>query len=478
MHILSGKKLKAITQENTELKNQYKNLSAQVALLDSSILTWTENRQNFRGTKYNSYDAQISAANLMYNGTAYWGVNQIAALVQARIGFIMPKGFKIIPKVANIDNELKFIKNFIEFNGLAKENIYHFLSEGELDGKVLFWLKYDTKIPFIPDGETKPATGMTSVRYISQLSKPYKVNVDPNDYMLIKEAVWKDANSKEHSIKEPDLVYRKFGGRLDNANETSSKILKVLTQIEDLDRALRDWREMDHLFATPIPDCEVENAEDATNMATAFNKANFKAGKMFFHTGKLGYAQPTMSGAEMLYKEIVVLAEMISFNTGVPVHYWFPELATNRATAEDISYGLINSATSRERNIWEGLLEEMINKAIAIYNVGFKLTPLRQGVVTVQIPVLTKEDWERFTATWLPLFNAKGITLRTLLSKLPDDLDVEKEIEEVQAEKDAAFERMKENGLFQAQLNQDEEDEDGGKGNVGNFGKQAQKEKA
>ena len=185
-----------------------------------------------------------------------------------------------------------------------------------------------------------------------------------------------------------------------------------------------------------------------------------------------------MTGVDSLYREIVVLAEMISYNTGVPIHYWFPELATNRATAEDISFGLINSATSRERKIWEGMLEEMINKAIRIYNDKSKMTPLRQGMLKVEIPVLTKEDWERFTGVWLPLFNAKGITLRTLLSKLPDDLDVEKEIEEVQAEKEAAFERMKENGLFQAQLNQDEEDEDGGKGNVGNFGKQAQKEKA
>ena len=480
MKILSGKKysqLSAAVQEVKSQNDQIKGLRAEVGELSSSIMTWREKAESFRGTKYNTYAEQVSIADAMFNGTADWGVNQLGALVQARVSFIIPRGFKIIPKNQGADKELKFAEQFADFNGLSKENIYHFASEGELEGKLLFKLFFDNTTEFTPEGEKKPIKGMTSIRYISQTSNPYSVKVKVDDYMAIESATYKQGD-KPVTVLESALVYRKFGGRLDKINDTSSKVLKVLTQIENLDRALRDWREINRLFATPIPHVQTDTAEEASAMATALNKSNWKPGKMFAHTGTFDQSQPSMTGVDSLYREIVVLAEMISYNTGVPIHYWFPELATNRATAEDISFGLINSATSRERKIWEGMLEEMINKAIKIYNDKAKMTPLRQGMLKVEIPVLTKEDWERFTAVWLPLFNAKGITLRTLLSKLPDDLDVEKEIEEVQAEKEAAFERMKENGLFQAQLNQEDEENGGNKGNVGNFGNQDQKEKA
>jgi hypothetical protein len=454
-------KLQARAKEIETSRRQIKDLQVQVGELSDNILFWVTQASSFRGTKYNTYETQITAANAMYNGTADWGVNQMAALLQARIGFIMPKGFKVVSKIeGDVSKEQEFADSFIQFNGLAKENIYHFLSESELEGKVLFNLAYDTVTPWFKAGEKAPLKGMTSVRYISQVSNPYSITVNENDYMLIEKAVYKGADQKDHDILEPSLVYRKFGGRLNQINTTSSKILKVLTQIEDLDHALRDFREANHLFAVPIPECETLNAKDAVDMSAAFNKSNWKPGKMFFHTGKAGYMQPTNACADTLWREIVTLAEMISFNTGVPVHYWFPDLATNRATAEDISWGLINSATSRERNIWEGLLEEMINKAIAIYNDKAKMTPLRQGVLGVHIPVVTKDDWERITSIWMPLFTGKAITLKTLLSKLPDELDVEEEVKAVEEESGALFDRMKDNGVF------DETDTAGIKGDV------------
>ncbi len=475
MKFFSGKKYSQLSASVQEIEKQNNHLRSQVAELSDNILYWTEKATKYVGNKYSTYKEQVVAANAMFNGTADWGCNQMGAVVEARVSFIIPRGFKVLPKGKDkAEAEMKFVQNFIEFNSLNQENIYHFATEGELDGKVLFHLIYDDKTEFTPIGEGELVKGMASVRYISEASNPYSIEVDSKDYMLIKSATWTSGgnDSDKKTVLEPVMVYRKFGGRLDTPNETSSKVLKVLTQIENLDRALRDWREINHLYATPIPENECDSTESAAANAEAMSKANFKAGKMFFHTGKFGFAQPAMTGVDALYKEIVMLAEMISFNTGVPVHYWFPELATNRATAEDISWGLINSATSRERNIWTGLLEEMINKAIAIYNDGAKLTPLRQGMLKVEIPVITREDWERFTGVWLPLFNAKGITMRTLLSKLPDDLDVEAEVEAVKQEKDEAFERMKENGLFQAQINQDDEEGDDNVGNrENNFGR-------
>ena len=63
------------------------------------------------------------------------------------------------------------------------------------------------------------------------------------------------------------------------------------------------------------------------------------------------------------------------------------------------------------------------------------MTKLKEGLIKVSIPVVTKEDWERFIDVWVPLFSTKGITHRTLLSKLPDDIDIEKEVKELEAEK-------------------------------------------
>ena len=91
------------------------------------------------------------------------------------------------------------------------------------------------------------------------------------------------------------------------------------------------------------------------------------------------------------------------------------------------------------------------------------MTPLRQGVLKVKIPVFTEKDWERLTGFWMTLWSQKGITLRTLLNMIPEEIDVEKEIGELEAAKDEAFDKMRANGLFDNKT--DEEDKDVGNKN-------------
>jgi hypothetical protein len=468
MKILSSKTFNAQVQESIDLKKSITALNAQVQELYGSILTWQESVQNYRGNKYNTYESALAAANSMYIGTADWGVNQFGAAVGARASFIMPRGFKLVAK-KNADEELAFANNFVNFNDLPKENAMQFIIESEIEGKILLALVYDDKTEFIDDKQSISKTGMVSVRFISQVSNPYKIITDPLDYMLIKNAEYTiNGETEPRTIEEKYFIYRKFGGRMNQPNETSSRVLKCLTQIENLDRALRDFRELDHLFAVPIPANEVETAEEATDNAAAMDKTNWKPGKMFFHRGKFSFQQPTLTGAEMLYKEIVVLAEMISFNTGIPVHYWFPELATNRATADDISFGLVFSSTVREREIWRGLLEELIDKAIVFYNEKNNTT-LRQGMIKVEIPVITKDDLARLETFWLRALSEEAITQKTFLSHVPD-IDVDAELEALQEDKDEAFEKMKSTGIFDEKP--DDENNDGGNENVGNQNKE------
>lgn len=438
-----GKSYKALETEFAETKRQF---NAKIQELSGSILSYQEYVSPYRGTKYNTYETAVAQAALMYEGTADWGVNQFGSLVQARSSFIMPRNFKLKMKSGG-DEEFLFATNFMNFNDIPEENSHQFIIESEIEGKILLALSWDDKTPYIDDAKNVEQTGMVSVRFISQTSTPYVVNVDPKDYMLIKNAQYTiEGQTEKTTLPENRIVYRKFGGRINQPNKTTSRTLRCLTQIENLDKALRDLRELNHLFAVAIPDLTVETKEDAADARDALDRLNFKPGKAVVHTGKFAFVQPTMTGTDMLYKEIVVLAETISYNTGIPVHYWFPELATNRATADDISFGLVFSSTARERDIWRGLFEELIDKAIMLYNEKAS-KKLRQGMIEVEIPVVTKDDLDRLESFWLRALSEKAITHKTFLSKIPD-IDVEEELEGIKTEADENFQRMKENGMF------------------------------
>ncbi|GAH41096.1 unnamed protein product, partial [marine sediment metagenome] len=95
---------------------------------------------------------------------------------------------------------------------------------------------------------------------------------------------------------------------------------------------------------------------------------NFKLKKVLAGTAKMSFIKLDAGGIDSIEKEIVSLVKLISGNTGIPVHFLgFVDLMSNRATAEDL-INMINAATTKERQTWIGAYEEVIKKAMDMWN--------------------------------------------------------------------------------------------------------------
>lgn len=382
------------------------------AQMANDILTAREDMKKYRANYYQSYDSAIQEINNKYNGTADWGVIQTGNIIDLRAAFIIAEGIKVAEKKkGEAEPELEFAQNFLEYNDLDKEVIQEFAKEAEIEGKILirlFWEKEDE---------------MVSARYVSWLAKKYKVTANPQDYLDIKSVEWPDIDGKPITLSPPEFIYKKFGGRVNDPNSAAPKIMKCLSKIDDLDKALRDLREIDRIFAAPLPWFKFLNAADAQKAQALLDQANWKIKKGLCTNGEFQYSQPDMAGVDSLIKEVTILAKVISGATGVPVHFLgFPELLSNRATADNF-LELIFAATLKERQTWKGGYQEMIANAMGIFNkeTGAEQlsTRLDPDKITVDIPFISAQTWQNLRDVFLPAAISGKISDELFLSRIP-----------------------------------------------------------
>jgi len=454
------------------------------ALVRDDILTLVEAETKYVGNKYRTYDLAIAEIDKKYNATADWGILQTGTIIDLRAAFSIGEGIKVVQKKnkkkqnkekqnkekqnkqgvdknrESEDREKQWIEEFLEYNDLDKEVIQEYAIEAEIEGKLAIKLEPET----ITDEQEKEKT-MINTTFISWQEKKYKVVTDPNDYKHYTELRWKPKNkTKDEVLKEKEFVYKKFGGRIDRPNEAAPKMMKCLTYVENLDKALRDWREINRIFGGPILYMECQDKDEAERATTALDSKNFKIKKILAGTGKLQFVKLDTGGVESIEKEIITLAKMISGETGIPVHFLgLPELMSNRATAENMME-MIKAATTKNREIWKGAYEELIRKAIIMYNETEKKTPLNPDNFSIKIPMITKEHWDHLEKIYLPAAVAGKISDEAFQEQIPG-FDIEQERERREQKEAGELEQIKrENEDLKTDLN--DRDLFGGKQNA------------
>lgn len=418
----------------------------QFLIIDNILAVQEDTDSEYVGNAYRTYESAVKEIDKKYEGKSKWGVLQTGNIIDIRAAFIIGQGVKFIVDDPNAKNEKEWLEDFLSFNDLDKELSQEFAKEAEIEGKFLGQLFMDEK------------EKMVSVRFKSWTENNYTIKTNPKDYMDYIKATWKEA-SEDVTLEANEFIYKRFGGRIHKPNISPPKIAKCLTQIEHLDKALRDWREINRLFAAPTPHIEYETADEAKKGVEAVSDKNWKIKKFLSHTGKFGFAQPDASGSDALKEEILANARIISGTTGTPVHFLgMADLMSNRATAENLME-MIGAATSKERLIWMGAYKEIVDKAAAIWNEAIKKTPIDADKIRVDIPFITKEQWERIEKVYLPLYLANAITLDYLLLQIPG-IDVEEEKQRREEEEKANLERAKKFGLPAKGEEEEEEEEE------------------
>ena len=419
-------------------------------LVKDNILSLLDATTGYKSNSYPTYESAVVEINRKYKGTADWGTLQTGSIIDLRAAFIIGDGITISEKELGEkpSMELEWVENFLKYNDLDREVVQEFAKEAEIEGKIALKLALEEDKEEDKEVAEDKKKWRISVRFISWLDKKYKVIPNPQDYLDYQKLKWeKTGKHKEETLEAKEFVYKKFGGRIMNPNEAAPKVMKCLTQIESLDKALRDWRQINHIFAGPVFYAKCKDKNEVDLMLNALDNKNFKLKKILAGTAEMSFIKLDVGGIDSIEREIADLAKLISGTTGIPVHFLgFVELMSNRATAENLME-MINAATTKERQTWIGAYEEVIKKAMVMFNEaehqgmsdGAKLDPDK---IKVDIPVITKEHYDRIEKIYLPAAIAGKISDETLLTMIPG-LDVKAELERKKANEKSEIEQIK-----------------------------------
>jgi hypothetical protein len=432
----------AHVQEMAALGEKNKKLYHDQELLVKDILSLQEVMTSYKGNDYRDYAEAVTAIAAKYTNTADWGCVQTRAIIDLRAAFILGEGLQVTHTTetrAEAEAELQFVDDFFSYNGLDHEMAQEIVKESEIEGKCAIKLFYEEDEEAF---EKRP--GMVSARFLSWSSKRYVVEADAEDYLWYKRIVWPaTATAPAGALTEPEFVYKKFSGRINDPNDAQPRIMGCLTEIDRLDKALRDLREINHLFASPTPDFMVDDPVMADRLLSQIKDINWKIGKVIVHTGTFQLISPEVAGVANLIAEIELLVKLISGTTGIPIHYLgLLDLLKNRATGDN-TRELVMAATTRERAIWEGAFGELVEKAMLMYNDVTKKTPLDPSKVSVSIPLVTQDHWDRIAAVLIPAVTA-GIVSKEFVAEQIPGVDMEAEAKRAEKREAKEAERAKE----------------------------------
>jgi len=409
---LSSQEFDRLIHERSEFAKAREMLGIELSNLKS---------KRFKGNEYQDYGTAVKAIEDKYNSKAEWGCILTGNIVDLRAAFIIGQGLQVVTtegvSVKDAEAELKFVKDFFEFNKLDKEMPVELAKEAEIEGKIALKVSMEDSKDFKDGSYPK----MVSVRYLSWIQTKYKVITEKDDYLNYVRLEWVPTKkTSEEKLEKGDFVYNKFGGRIVNPNEAQPKVMKCLTQIDDVDKAYRDWREINHLFSSPIFDVECEDKNSVEDANKAFNDYRMNINKAFVHSGsKLTMASPSMGGVDSLKNEATEKIKVISGTTGIPVHFLgLLDLLKNRATGDN-TRELVIAGTEKERIIWKASYKELIDKAMRKFNGESKKGKLDPSKIDIEIPVYTQEQWDHIEKVLMPMYLGGGLSLESLLSQVP-----------------------------------------------------------
>jgi hypothetical protein len=453
MKILTSKKYKDIQSRLKQNETAIQELTGVRNDLISSVnqiqKLWED--KNYSGNRYKGYLSAVKEIDSKYRAESDWGCTLTGNIIDLRASFIIMQGLKVVKKneQQNADETIKWIQDFLQYNEINGIMIYQLATEAEIEGKVALWIK-------LKSGENFPI-----VRFISWLDKRYNIETT-DDYIEYNNLTWETTAGEKKAIKAGEFVYNKFGGRIADPNDAAPKVMKCLTQIEDVDRAMTDWRLINNLFAAPILhiDCDDEKLVEQVKKqllgtGNDSSSVNWKIKKLLITCkSRANLISPSMGGVDSLKEEIISKIKLISGTTVIPIHYLgLLDLLKNRATGENTREVII-TGTTKEREIWKSTWREVIKKAIMQANkhpsrvkksINSKLNP---DAFDVDIPVFTEDQWSHLERVLLPLYLANGISHRYLLSQIPN-IDVEREIEEKEEKAQEMFPSFEKNDNIQ-----------------------------
>ena len=392
----------------------------------TDLLTYKagEKAQSFSSSP-NPYDTReklIVELVRKYKGYARYGNQLVQRIVDTRAALAMAGGLKAVARdPGKVSRELAFLREMVRGNGLDGQFGQQLAVEKELEGQVLLVLEWE------PEAEN------VRLRFLSWNDTRYEADYDDDQYSRLLRVRYRRPGDDRREVVIPAdrVVFIKFNARI-HSREGIPTLSGLLAEAEDIDQALRDWRQINRYFASPTPYFRTKDVQEAKDLYDHLLSpgVNWKIGKVFAGPAEFSLVGMDYAGAESLRQEIETKVKILSGGSGVPVQFLgFPEFMSNRATAENTMepVALIGIA---EQRCWTGGFQDLFDKALQLANrhLPADRAPLRPGGVEPQMKFITQAQVERLWTLYLPLWEKGAVSLKTLLGLLPD-IDPEAELE-------------------------------------------------
>jgi hypothetical protein len=367
---------------------------------------------------YDSREKLVSELVAKYKGYSRYGNQLVQRIVDTRAAFTMAGGLKAMARTqAAGRGELDFIRDFIELNGLDGQFGQQLAVEKELEGQTLLALDWDEQ------------NSNCRCRFISWNDTRYQVEYQDDFYHKLKRISYRDADGGETEVPVGRAVFIKFNSRI-NSREGVPTLSGLLPEAEDIDKALRDWRKLNRYFASPTPYFRTADMQEAKELYDHLLTPgiNWRIGKVFAGPAEFSLVEMGGTGAESIRLEVETKLKVLSGGSGVPVQFLgFPEFMSNRATAENTMEPVALISISEQRS-WVAGFRELFDKAIELRNqtAPAGASPFRRGAVEPVMKFTTQAQVDRLTSLYYPLWQSGAISLKALLTMLPDiDPDAE-----------------------------------------------------
>lgn len=424
-------RIKSQKGEIDSLTGKIKQLSHFIDILSADATV----SSSHKGNAYTTYSSQVQQLSKMYDGTADWGNQIVANIIDSRTAFIVGNGVKLkyhgdSPGPPQETKEWLFADTFARVNDLYKRRPIDLATEAEIEGSSLVRLICDNDVDIDVKGlSSKGMIRTVAVPYVKYNYKIVSHKLDPARFIGAEYSM--PGTGSDVKLKEGEFVYARFTGRIVDCNKTPPRLGRIISTIEHIDQASRDWRLINELFAAPTPHFDCDTPAAAKDIDNKLDEINWVIGKRIVTAGvRFSLVEYSGEGSASLKDEITTKMKIVSGASGTPIHLLgWADVLSNRATADSIIEMLVTT-TARDRTLWSNAFTDMLRKSVVLYNEAFDQN-INPNDVSFVIPEITQAKIKEIIDIWLPMFLGGGLSLQALLSKVPDIDNIEQEIESI-----------------------------------------------
>ena len=346
-----------------------------------------------------------------YLGESKFGNAMVQSIIDIRTNFIIGQGMNIYTEGEN-ERELEIINEVLDKNDILSY-LDQYVVQTEIEGRLLAvfgdnlditifpWMKYTYEVV---ESDEKPGE-IEYIRYTDY--KGQKVEINPEDF-----------------------IYRNFGSSLWYLpSKANTRMMSVMEYINNLERVRLDIRKVNHLFASPTPLFKTESQEETVALHQELVDKNWTIGKVLITTADYSLVEMNKDSVQCLIDEINMLSETISGVTGVPIYFLgITRPLQSRAAALAMLEQLENSV-QKERSILTEFFNDLFVHILANHEQSDRLDVHSVKCKFIKPAILDVD--ERIIERLFTLYSNKALSLKSLLSFVPEIEDVDEEIKRI-----------------------------------------------